>query len=131
MQAKRIMGRVAALVAVVALVVPATAGAKVLVETYNEGLQPKAVLGEHSAAIVNPKRITMEFTSSYTAPLTGKFKIKCDGGFTRVYKLTGSNPARRTVNMGGNKGRCLIQSASAQWVDPLLQGWIQIRATGK
>jgi hypothetical protein len=122
--------RLAALVTVAAaLATPATAGAKLLIETYNEGLEPHTVSGP-SAAINNPKRITVEFSSSHEAELIGGFTIKCDRKHSRSYSLSGLSPAVRTVRIGGHRGKCRVQNASARFADSLDEGWIQIRASG-
>lgn len=123
--------RLAALVTVAAaLAAPATAGAKLLVETYNEGLQPSVVLDGPSAAISNPKQITVEFTSNHPAQLVGGFQIKCARKFSRSYSLSGVSPAVRTVRIGGQRGKCRVVGASARFADPLDEGWIQLRASG-
>jgi hypothetical protein len=123
--------RLAALVTVAAaLAAPATAGAKLLVETYNEGLQPSVFLDGTSSAISNPKRITVEFSSSHEAELVGWFAIKCDRGRARSYSLSDVSPARRTVRIGGQPGKCRVVGASARFADPLDEGWIKLRASG-
>jgi hypothetical protein len=124
--------KLAALAAVAgALAAPAPAAAKILVSTYNEGLEPHAVLQGHSAAVSSPKKIRVEFSSSFQAQLTGRFKIKCDRNFSHSYSLSGVSPAVRVVRLGGRGGQCRVASASARYADSLLQGWIQIRAWGK
>jgi hypothetical protein len=121
----------ALVVVAAALAVPATAGAKILVETYNEGLEPHVVLEGPSPAISNPKQITVEFSANHAADLTGGFTIKCDHRRSRSYDDSGLSPAVRTVRIGGKPGKCRVTAASAGFTDPLDEGWIQLRASGK
>ncbi len=122
---------IAALVTVAAaLAAPAAADARLLVETYNEGLQPLVDIGDSSAKVDNPRKIRVELTSSYPAELTGRFTVKCSRHFTKSYPISGISPATRSIKLPPNIGTCLIPAATGHYVDPLLQGWIQIRAWG-
>lgn len=124
--------RFAALVAMAAaLAVPATAGAKIIIETYNEGLEPHVNLDDPSPAIDDPKKITVTFTASHPAELVGSFTIKCQHRGSRSYENSGPSPAVRTVRIGGKPGKCRLMRATAGFADPLDEGWIQLRATGK
>jgi hypothetical protein len=124
--------RFAALVTMAAaLAVPATAGAKVIIETYNEGLEPHVNLEGPSPAINNPKQITVAFIASHPAGIDGSFTIKCEHRRARSYSDSGPSPAVRTVRIGGKPGKCRITRATAGLSDPLDEGWLQLRATGK
>ena len=113
-----------------ALAVPATAGAKVLIETYNEGLEPHVVLEGTSEPIDNPKRITVSFTANHKAELVGSFAIKCTRTRRHSYSVSGLSPAARTVRIRSHAGKCRVVAAEARLVDPFDEGWIQLRATG-
>ena len=125
------MGLAALVTVAAALAAPAAAGAQLLVETYNEGLQPSVVLEGSSEPITNPKRITVEFTSNHPAELVGAFTIKCARKFSRSYDVSGPSPAARTVRIGGQRGKCRVTAASARFADPFDEGWIKLRASGK
>jgi hypothetical protein len=114
-----------------AFAAPATAGGKILVETYNEGLEPHVVLEGPSPAISNPKQITVAFTANHEAELTAGFTIKCGHRRSRSYDDSGASPAVRTVRIGGKPGKCRVTAASARFADPLDEGWIQLRASAK
>jgi hypothetical protein len=113
------------------LAVPATAGAKILVETYNEGLQPSVNLEGPSPAISNPKQITVAFTANHVAELDGSFTIKCAGRRAKSYDDSGVSPAVRTVHIGGKPGKCRVTRAAASFADQFDEGWIQLRASAK
>ena len=113
-----------------ALAVPATAGAKVLIETYNEGLEPHVVLEGTSMPINNPKRITVEFTANHKAELVGSFAIKCTHSRRHSYSVSGISPAARTVRIRAHAGKCRVVAAEARLADPFDEGWIKLRATG-
>jgi hypothetical protein len=123
--------RLVALVAMAAaLTVPATAGAKVLIETYNEGLEPHVVLEGTSMPIDNPKRITVQFTANHKAELVGSFAIKCTRSRRHSYSVSGISPAARTVRIRAHAGKCRVVAAEARLADPFDEGWIKLRATG-
>ena len=111
------------------LAAPATAGAKILVETYNEGLQPSVNLEGPSAAVTNPKQITVRFTANHAAELVGSFTIKCAGRRAKSYSDSGVSPAVRTVRISGKPGKCRVTRASASFADQFDEGWIQLLAS--
>jgi hypothetical protein len=118
-----------------ALCGPATAGAKLLVATYNEGLEPHAVLQGHSRSIAHPGEIRMEISGAVQSEAAGDFTIKCYRGgkarFTRTYTVAGMTPASRTVEIHKRWDSCRVDRASARYTDQFVEGWIQVRAWGK
>ncbi len=122
--------------AAAALAAPAPAGAKLLAATYNEGLEPHAVLQGKTKALPKPKSITVEFSGLIReAVMTGNFKVVCLRGsktaFSRTFPLMGATPARRTVAIQPGFDSCRVATASARFADPFVEGSLQIRATGK
>lgn len=117
-----------------ALAAPAPAGAKLLIASYNEGLEPHAVLQEHSRDIDHPRQLRLEISGLIQAEVEGRIAIKCYrhgvAKFSRAYTASGMSPAERVVNIRARWDRCRVASASARFVDPFVEGWIAIRVWG-
>jgi hypothetical protein len=116
------------------LILPASAGAKLLVSTYNEGLEPHAVLQGHTRPIAHPKSLRLEISGAIQSEATGRFTVKCSGSgsakFSQSYTVSGMTPAERTVPIKPRWDECRVAKADARYTDPFVEGWIQIRAWG-
>ena len=117
----------------VALAAPAAAGAKLLDDYYNEGIEPHADLGE-SRKVNNPKRFRVEVNASQRRQIHGDFTVKCYSGrkakFSRNVALFGLPPVAAVVPIKGRFGYCRVTTAEARFADPFISGWIQIRVFG-
>lgn len=127
--------QVGALVAICgALAAPAAATAKLLASTYNEGLEPHAQLEAQSRPIGDPKRLKFEITGSVQAAVKGRFTVKCfrygSPRFSHHYTVSGVSPAERVVGVRARWDDCRVTRASARFADPMISGWIEIRAWG-
>jgi hypothetical protein len=118
----------------VCLAIPASAGAKLLVSTYNEGIEPHAVLQGHTRSIAHPKQLRLEVSGALQGEAKARFTIKCSGNgsarFSRSYTVAGMTPAERIVPIKAKWSECRVAKADARYVDPFIEGWIQIRAWG-
>jgi hypothetical protein len=132
---RRGSGTIAALIAVsVALAAPASATAKLLISTYNDGLEPHAKLSAQSPAIGHPKQLRVEVAGSSQAAVEGRFTVKCHRRgvprFSREYTVSGISPATLVVPTSARWDSCRVTKASARFADPFISGWIEIRAWG-
>lgn len=118
----------------VALAAPAPAGAKLLFSTYNEGLEPHVQLAGRSLPIGHPKLLTLEVTGSVRAAVEGRFTVKCYrhgiAKLSREHTVSGVSPADLVVRVGARWDYCRVTRASAGFADPMISGWVEIRAWG-
>jgi hypothetical protein len=132
---RRGSGTIAALVAVsVVLAAPAPATAKLLISTYNDGLEPHSKLERQSPAIGHPRQLRVEVAGSEQAAVEGRFTVKCYRHgirkFSREYTVSGVSPADLVVPTAARWDSCRVTRASARFADPFISGWIEIRAWG-
>lgn len=132
---RRGIGTSAVLVAVWAvLVAPAPAAAKLLISTYNDGLEPHAKLARPSPAIAHPRQLRVEVAGSSQAAVEGRFTVKCYrrgvARFSREYTVSGISPATLVAPTSARWDSCRVAKASARFADPFISGWIEIRAWG-
>jgi hypothetical protein len=118
-----------------ALLAPASAGAKLLMATYNEGLEPHVVLQGASTPISNPRQLRLEISAptQTQAAVHGHFTVRCTGAgksSTHSYVVTGEAPATRTVPIGSRWSSCQVTRASARYDSQFVEGWIKIQAWG-
>ncbi len=129
--------RLSALIAVAAaLVAPAGAGAKLLDDYYNEGIEPHADLGEPSRSISKPRQLSVEFSGNARMEvINGVFTVKCYVGrrarFSRSLTVSGTSPTIEVVRIKRRFDSCRVTSAEARYANPFVSGWLRIRVFGK
>jgi hypothetical protein len=119
----------------IGLAAPASAGAKLLMATYNEGLEPHVVLQGRTVPISNPSQLRLEISAPVQthASVHGRFTVRCTGGghhSTRGFDVAGVAPATRVVELERQWSSCSVIRATARYDSPFVEGWIQIRAFG-
>ena len=124
-----------ALVATAAvLAAPAGAGAKLLDDYYNEGIEPHADLGEPSRSISHARQLRVEFSGSQPKEINGQFTVKCyvrsRTRFSRNVPLSGVSPISAVVPIKRRFDSCRVTSAEARFADPFITGWLRIRVWG-
>ena len=117
-----------------ALVAPAGAGAKLLDDYYNEGLEPQADLGEKSRPISQPRQLRVEFSGSVPQLINGEFSVSCyvrgRTRFSRNSTVSGVSPVEGVVPIKGRFDTCRVTNAEARFADPFISGWLRIRIFG-
>lgn len=124
-------------VAAAALAAPAAAGAKLLDDYYNEGIEPHADLGASRPAN-HPSQLRVEFSGS--APplingrdtlINGSYTVKCKVGgatkFSRKGTVSGVSPINAVVPIKRRFDSCRVTGAEARYEDPFITGWLRIR----
>lgn len=136
-QGSKTSWRIAAILAVAALasaLAPAAAPAKLLLSTYNEGLEPRLQERQSSAAAKKPKRLRFELSGNVDLAVEGTFTVRCYRGkapkFSKAYPVSGISPVTSVVRIKGGFSSCRVTRVLANFVDPFITGWVQARAWG-
>lgn len=125
----------AALVAgAAALAAPTGAGAELLDDYYNEGIEPHADLGK-SRSISKPRQLRLEFSGHTPAQINATFTVKCKLGgatrFSRTRSVSGISPVNAVVPIKRRFDSCRVAGAEARYADPFISGWLRIRVFGR